>query len=934
MKHRWRRHLVVLAFFGVATVVMTYPIAFRLADHVPMIGDPQFSAWTLAWGAHHLATLNFQDLFGGNIFYPEPWAMTFSDHLLGWQPVVLPIYALTGNIILAQNLTLMLAVALAGYFMYLLVRRLTGSEAASIFAGLAFTFMPFRFPHLAHLSLSGFFWMPLALLCLHRLIGSGGWRLGSEIRNPPSLRPQTANPKPQVRWGLLGGAAAAMQFNCGLYQGVFLGLLAVLFVLFLVPISGAWRRGRFWGSVAAGALVFAAGSVWWVLPYVRAHAVLGLTRSAIEVQRYSCVLSDYVKAPPTCRLLYALGWPSGEYDRWTAWQGLTVVAMALAGLLAAARTWPAGVPRPGTRREMTSLLLAGGATAALLAGAILLLGEGEILSRGPAAQLAPAHRPLALAGLALVGAVTVLLAGLTRLRALGHYVFRPAFFYATAAVIFLLLSLGPVVSVTPERPLGMGPYRWLWANVPWLSGMRSVERLSQMVSLCLTVLAGLGVAAVLGRLRGPRRRAIFGVGVSVLVIAESWAAPLPMPRVPLGDDAYALARWLAQQPADVVICHVPFPRTDQDEEWQAVYDHLSIFHWRRMLNGYSGFQPRLYPIIRERMVAFPGSEAMEVLRLAGVRYVVSGLNRLPGVPGRDETAEAVFRSIGSGATKGGLFDAASQLTVARRFGQVTVFELRPSSVRPAVSPGTRPEEIELRFLLALLAGPRREEEIGRLEDEILAVCRRLPDKTRSARLVGDVWNGSGSAGRCALLRVLKDLGRAAAVRQVVRALDDPSPEVRQWAVGALSEWRDPDGAADLLAALSRLSDRDERGALLAAYAGLARARAKDAPGAAVEMLTAGVAALTEPAERSHLVSALGGVRDLSALRAAVRFLDEAPLREAAAIAALKIAPFAPRNGREEAAAAVQQALAAAPTPRVRAEAQRLFAAHPWLRPGA
>ena len=59
---------------------------------------------------------------------------------------------------------------------------------------------------------------------------------------------------------------------------------------------------------------------------------------------------------------------------------------------------------------------------------------------------------------------------------------------------------------------------------------------------------------------------------------------------------------------------------DYDMTPQFMYG--SIFHWHRLVNGYSGFTPPDYHETRERMRTFPDDEAIERLTELGVRYVV------------------------------------------------------------------------------------------------------------------------------------------------------------------------------------------------------------------------------------------------------------------------------------------------------------------------
>ena len=65
-------------------------------------GDVFFLTYTLAWGAHALATDPLR-LFDANIAYPLERTLALSDHLLGTMPLFAPVYLFTGNAVLGYN---------------------------------------------------------------------------------------------------------------------------------------------------------------------------------------------------------------------------------------------------------------------------------------------------------------------------------------------------------------------------------------------------------------------------------------------------------------------------------------------------------------------------------------------------------------------------------------------------------------------------------------------------------------------------------------------------------------------------------------------------------------------------------------------------------------------------------------------------------------
>ena len=84
------------------------------------MGDPVFNSWVLMWtGGQVLAALGgdfnaLHQYWHGNIFAPEPLTITYSEHLTPQMLQALPIWATTGNIVLAYNLLFLSTFVLSG----------------------------------------------------------------------------------------------------------------------------------------------------------------------------------------------------------------------------------------------------------------------------------------------------------------------------------------------------------------------------------------------------------------------------------------------------------------------------------------------------------------------------------------------------------------------------------------------------------------------------------------------------------------------------------------------------------------------------------------------------------------------------------------------------------------------------------------------------
>ena len=70
-----------------------------------------------------------------------------------------------------------------------------------------------------------------------------------------------------------------------------------------------------------------------------------------------------------------------------------------------------------------------------------------------------------------------------------------------------------------------------------------------------------------------------------------------------------------------------FPISPDDD---STYMYYSIFHWQRLVNGYSGFFPPSYGDVVNAVRNFPDDEAMSAIKAHQARYLVVHGERLRG----------------------------------------------------------------------------------------------------------------------------------------------------------------------------------------------------------------------------------------------------------------------------------------------------------------
>jgi hypothetical protein len=140
-------------------------------------------------------------------------------------------------------------------------------------------------------------------------------------------------------------------------------------------------------------------------------------------------------------------------------------------------------------------------------------------------------------------------------------------------------------------------------------------RFSMLLGMTLAILSGYGVAR-LGR-RWPRHRTAVAA-LALAVLAAEAVPSLPIEPVwPQPPTIYGSLR--AGEPQ--VLAEFPMAQKEEEFAIDTRYMYFSTQHWQKMVNGNSGFFPRSYYELIERMRDFPADRAVDYLRRRGVTHV-------------------------------------------------------------------------------------------------------------------------------------------------------------------------------------------------------------------------------------------------------------------------------------------------------------------------
>lgn len=263
--------------FAAAAVAATWPLAPRLATHLPAGANDLFqNVWNLWWWKKALLDLGATPFWTPYLYAPEGLDLTFHTHSPLTMLMTLPVNALLGPVA-AYNAAVLLAVALCGLGAYLLARELVRDEAAAVAAGLVFALFPQHQEQLLeHLNLLSCQWMPFALLFLVRSLRYG----------------RRAD-------GVLAGVFYALNALACYHLGLLLTLVGIPIAAWYLRESPCRRRAL--AGLGAGA---AAGAAM-LLPFVwpMAKAMLGGEAFFVKPLEYRPVDPAFFAIPPPASTL-------------------------------------------------------------------------------------------------------------------------------------------------------------------------------------------------------------------------------------------------------------------------------------------------------------------------------------------------------------------------------------------------------------------------------------------------------------------------------------------------------------------------------------------------------------------------------------------------------------------------------------------------------
>jgi hypothetical protein len=420
-----RRALRAFAAYVVLTLAMAWPLARHPAAWGIPNPDVLGNTWAMAWVVHQAAA-DPAHIADANIYWPHAGSLGFTESLYPQALQAAPVLALGGPPLLAHNLVALLTFPLAGLGVFLLARRLTGSEAGAFLAGLGFAFCAHRFDHVVHVQSLSTQWLPLALLALVAAV---------EGRSR--------------KWIVAVFAFALLQALSSGYLAVVMAVAAGITLLWLC------LEARSLSGIAgpALALVLAAVVAWAAYaPHRAAQARYGLDRTKAELVHWSARMESYLDPGPEPWLPHLRALRGGFRTGEPLYPGLMVLGLAAVGSASLRRSAPA---RLGLALFGLGFLFSLGPEVRALG--LTLPGPFEALRSFQSVRLL--RTPSRMAVLALLGLGLLAAVGFARLSARWPRWRHPVF---AALAALAMVEAFPAALLRLVRPVPPPPPAALW----------------------------------------------------------------------------------------------------------------------------------------------------------------------------------------------------------------------------------------------------------------------------------------------------------------------------------------------------------------------------------------------------------------------------------------------------------------------------------------
>ncbi len=304
-------HWLVLIFFILTTIFITWPLILNPAQLTATGREEYFLSYILNWNIHALTHSPLQ-IFQAPFFYPHKFTLAFSDPLFTSSLIALPFVLLFQQPFLAYSVNILIAFILNGFFTYLLTFQLTKKTLPALVSGILVAFSIGRLDTLEHLQVFSFYWLPLGLYFFLKLI--------------------------QTNKNHFAGLVS-LCFLLQIFNTIFLGFVYALAIILFSLVY--WFKNQLKKSSATAVLKYFSLSLITVVvmfsPYLKVSRTFEYSRSLKDIWGGSAYFLEYFYPTKTSQL-EPLAQMIFQKQPWPAYLGATVSLLGVVALFILRKT--------------------------------------------------------------------------------------------------------------------------------------------------------------------------------------------------------------------------------------------------------------------------------------------------------------------------------------------------------------------------------------------------------------------------------------------------------------------------------------------------------------------------------------------------------------------------------------------------------------------
>jgi len=140
----------------------------------------------------------------------------------------------------------------------------------------------------------------------------------------------------------------------------------------------------------------------------------------------------------------------------------------------------------------------------------------------------------------------------------------------------------------------------------------------------LAVLAAFGIKGLLSSLSLKKSgKYLVTIPLCIFILIEYLSIPIPSRPVRVKEDIPEVYKWLAAKEGKFSIIELPLPKPGKRVgQIECPRLHYSTYHWKMLVNGYSGYFPPLYDELKRRLQTQPLEQNIKDLKSLGVKYII------------------------------------------------------------------------------------------------------------------------------------------------------------------------------------------------------------------------------------------------------------------------------------------------------------------------